>query len=285
MNHTEITAGEIIRRFSSTAAANESVITLGGTGPNGSCQIAVLELIGFDIVQQKKAINILSGSAFGYFIYLAFHQEMMRIENYIDYDSGVRKLHRASCLKALWHFCSGKYKRESLYDNSRVKDTVFHLFQPAYANRALRSFNGNMIFWSYCSIRKDLIRIDADTFPHMKVWEVITACLSIKAVHGEFRYGDYQLSDPMFCPLFRKLVKTLVRGGENHLFLNYKKTQTSRNLMFLKNQPIKTPVLCLLFDFVSFIFNFRNPRLIETHRSNAVQLTRGEATLSPVGCE
>lgn len=45
------------------APADESVITLGGTGPNGSCQIAVLEMIGFDkeqfleIGETKKSLK------------------------------------------------------------------------------------------------------------------------------------------------------------------------------------------------------------------------------------
>ncbi len=271
MNHNKATAGGLIERFSAAAPADESVITLGGTGPNGSCQIAVLEMIGFDKVQRKKSINILSGSAFGYLIYLAFHQGSMRIENYLNYDSDVRRLHGASCLKALWHFCSGKHKREGLYDNSRVKDTVFHLFQADYASRELRSFNSNMTFWSYCSARNELIRISADTFPHMKVWEVISASLSIKSVHGEFLYDDYRFSDPMFSPLFKRLVRILISGGENHLFLNYKKTQESRNVIFLKNQPLKMPLLSLLYDFFSFTCNFRNSRLIETHRCNAAR--------------
>lgn len=272
MNHNHSSAGKLLSYFTSRAPAADSVVTLGGTGPNGSCQIAVLELLGPDRVHQLKTINILSGSSFGYFIYLAFYQGMMRMDNYLSYDRGVRELHGASMLRALRHFCSSGAKNGGLYDNRLIKATVFHLFKPEYADRALRTFSSNIAFWSYCSNSRDLIKITPEAFPDMKVWQVITACLSIKAVHGEFSYGGHRFSDPMFCPLFKKLFKLLVQDDDNHLYLNYKRTEVSKNLVFLKNQPLKIPLLALVYDFLSFTFNFRNGRLNRTHRDNALLL-------------
>lgn len=97
---------------------------------------------------------------------------------------------------------------------------VFHLFDPQFASQELQFFSGNVAFWSYCSVTQELIKISPATFPDMKVWEVISACLSIKSIHGEYVYRGHKFSDPMFCPAFRKLIRTLLRDGGNHLFLN-----------------------------------------------------------------
>lgn len=268
VNHDPNSAGELVDRFLSAAPAALSTITLGGTGPNGSCQIAVLEQLGFDTIQELKSVNVLSGSAFGYFIYIAFLEGFMRVENYLHYDVGVRKLHDASFFRGVRHFCTRRYKRGSLYENHCVRETVFHLFDPEFANQELRVFSGNVAFWSYCSVTQQLVKISPTTFPDMRVWEVISACLSMTSIHGEYAYREHRFSDPMFCPAFRRLIRTLIRDSGNHLFLNYKKTQVSKNVIFLKNQPLRMPVISLIYDFIAFSFNFSNSRMVETHKQN-----------------
>jgi hypothetical protein len=117
-----------------------------------------------------------------------------------------------------------------------------------------------------------LVKITSESFPDMKVWEVITACLSIKFIHGEITYTDHQFSDPMFSPLFKALVRQLLRNPSSHLFINYKKTQVANNVIFIKNQPCRFPNLVLLRDFLTFTGNFKNPRIITTHQQNTALL-------------
>jgi hypothetical protein len=131
-----------------------------------------------------------------------------------------------------------------------------------------------MVFWSYCSAQQALVKITADTFPNMKVWEVISACLSIRPIHGEFCYEGHRFSDPMFSPQFKPLVRRLLRGGENRLFINYKKTLVSSSVIFVKSQPCRFPNLILLRDFLTFICDIKNTRLVKTHRQN-VELLMG----------
>jgi hypothetical protein len=268
VNHTHKTAGHLIETFLARKHIADSVVTLGGTGPNGTSQLALLELIGFNNVQALKTINLISGSAFGYFIYLAFKSGKMHVEHYLDYDKGTRILHRASLIKAASFFCGLKWGRASLYENHRVKAAVYYLIHEDFCERELGSFNTNMVFWAYCGKRRDLVKISPATFPHMKVWEVITACLSIRSIHAHFNYQDYEFSDPMFSPLFKTLVRRLLRGGENHLFINYKKSLVSGNITFIKSQPCRFPNLVLLRDFLTFTCNMKNPRLVNTHRQN-----------------
>lgn len=277
MIHASSNAEEFVNHFSSRAPASESIITLGGTGPNGSCQIPILELIGYEKIQDLKIINILSGSAFGYFIYLAFYEGKLRKNNYRNYDTSVRELHKASCFKALKHFLTGSYKSDGLYDNKLVMETVFLLFESEYANRTLKDFRKNLVFWSYCSKNDSFIKITPHSFPDMKVWEVITACLSIKPIHGEFITEENRFSDPMFSPAFKQLFKDLIRKNANHLYLSYKINTISKNIIFLQNQPLTTPSTALLFDFLAFTCNFRNSRLIKTHHNNLSLLSGAQS--------
>lgn len=244
---------------------SESVLTLGGTGPNGTSQLPVLELLGYENIQALKKINIISGSSFGYFIYLAFYSGHLLLENYRSYDKGTRVLHKASLIKVIKHIVRGDYKHASLYDNSKVKETVNYLLAPGFCDRPLSSFPSNMSFWAYCVKNNTLVEINSTKFPNMKVWEAIASSLSVKAIHGHFEYGGYHLVDPMFSPKFKDLVRTLLKNNQNHLFLNYKKTSVSRSVIFLKNQPLRLPLLSLLYDFFSFTCNFKNPRVIRTH--------------------
>jgi|GEM_PF-1907680 len=276
MNHTQSTAGRAIEHFLSRAPCAESVLTLGGTGPNGTSQLALLELIGFAQVQNLKTINLISGSAFGYFIYLAFKAGKLHVNHYLNYDKGARQLHGASLFKALGFFVGLKMRRQSLYTNAKVRDTVLYLIHENFCQRPLSSFNRNMVFWGYCERRQALVKITAETFPDMKVWEVISACLSIGFIHSQFAYADYAFTDPMFSPKFKALVRTLLRKGENHLFVNYKKNQISGSVTFIKSQPCRFPNLMLVRDFLTFTCNLRNTRLIKTHQQNVDLLTAGQ---------
>ena len=102
------------------------MVTLGGTGPNGTSQLALLELIGFDQVQNLKAINLISGSAFGYFIYLAFKAGRLHVNHYLNYDKGHASYTAHPCLRP-WVFVGLKMRRQSLYPNAKVHDTVLYL--------------------------------------------------------------------------------------------------------------------------------------------------------------
>lgn len=276
MNHTGRTATGLLEHFLANDDLAHSIITLGGTGPNSTCQLALLELIGSERLQALKAINLLSGSAFGYFIYWAFKAGKINLDHYLNYDGAVRALHGGSFLKGLGFFCGFKLGRQSLYDNHRIEATVRFIMHEDFCARPLRSFNYNMIFWSYCSRRQSLIKITPETFPLMQLWEVISACVSIDFIHGEFIYGDYHFSDPMFSPEFKTLLRNLLGQPENHLFVNYKRSVIAGHITFIKNQPNRLPLVSLVLDFLAFICNLKNPRLIQTHRQNVEMMLGGD---------
>lgn len=256
---------EAIAEFKSMAPASESILTLGGTGPNGSTQVLPLHYLGQNYLSQLATINILSASSFAYFIFLAFEQNQLKRQNYLDYDTRMRRMHKASLFKAAKHFAGWRLPAKPLYDNSLVKRTVELLFEEGFAHKPLSEFDANLAFWAFCSASDENVAITAKTFPDMKVWEVISACLSIKFIHGEFNYGEHRFSDPIFSSSFPGLRRKILRSKCNHLYLNFKKTHQSNNVYFLKNSSSRAPMLELFIDFLLMVSNFSNARINRLH--------------------
>lgn len=254
-----------ISRFKSLAPASDSILTLGGTGPNGSTQVLPLHYLGQDFLSKLCTINVLSASSFAYFIFQAFEQNMLRRQNYLAYDSLMRKMHKASFWKATKHFAQWGLPSKPLYENGLVKRTVELLFEKDFADKSLACFDDNLIFWAYCSATKKNIAITPEKFPDMAVWEVISACLSIQFIHGEFIYGEHKFSDPIFSSSFTSLRRTILRSKQNHLYLNFKKTRQSNNVHFLKNSGSRAPMLELFIDFFFMVSNIPNARINQLH--------------------
>lgn len=256
---------EAIAEFKSKAPAGESILTLGGTGPNGSTQVLPLYYLGQNYLSQLAAINILSASSFAYFIFLAFEQNQLKRQNYLNYDTRMRRMHRASFFRAAKHFARWRLPSKPLYDNALVKSTVELLFEEGFAHKPLSDFDANLTFWAFCSASDKNVAITAKTFPDMKVWEVISACLSIQFIHGEFIYREHRFSDPIFSSSFSGLRRKILRSKCNHLYLNFKKTHQSNNVHFLKNSSSRAPMVELFIDFLLMVSNIPNARINRLH--------------------
>lgn len=265
----------VISEFKSLAPARDSILTLGGTGPNGSTQVLPLHYFGQDYLSQMATINILSASSFAYFIFLALEHNQLRQNNYLEYDALMRKLHKASFFKAAKHFARWGLPSKPLFENTLVKSTVELLFEKNFANKPLRFFEPNLTFWAFCSASNKNIAITPESFPKMKVWEVISACLSIPFIHGEFRYDGHQFSDPIFSSSFPSLRRSILRPRNNHLYLNFKKTHQSNNVYFIKNTGASLPIFELFTDFVLMVANIPNARINRTHAQTLDVMTGG----------
>lgn len=258
---------DFIEQFLSRAPAQESTLTLGGTGPNGSSQIGHLNALGLDTLNQLKTINILSASAFAYFLYRAYLENKLKRDNYLNYDNNARRLHQASFLRACIHFCRLGLPKKPLFCSENIKETIDMLFDNSFYERPLSSFSPNLVFWAYCSNQQTNVPISPISHPDMTVWEVTSACVSIEFIHGRYDYQNHQFSDPIFSQNFCDLRKRLLRNSNNHLYLNYKKTAVSKNVIFLQNRPTKTPLLDLVADFAMFSANIPNHKIKSTHQA------------------
>ncbi len=258
---------DFIEKFLSRAPVRESTLTLGGTGPNGSSQIGHLDALGLDTLKQLKTINILSASAFAYFLYSAYLENKLKRDNYLNYDNNTRRLHQASFLRACIHFCRFGLPKKPLFRSENIRETIDMLFEDSFYKRPLSSFSPNLVFWAYCSNQQTNVPISPISHPDMTVWEVTSACVSIEFIHGRYSYLNHQFSDPIFSQNFCELRKRLLRNSSNHLYLNYKKTAVSKNVIFLQNQPIKMPLLDLIADFAMFSANIPNAKIKSTHEA------------------
>jgi hypothetical protein len=257
----------LLKQFVCKDTPQNSVITLGGTGPNGSSQVAHLHSLGLEYIHVASTVNILSASCFAYFIYLSLcAKEGLRTENYLNYDKGMRKLHKASFFKALLHYSKSGIRNKPLYANHLLQQTINYLFETHLTERTLSELNPNLVFWAYCANEKRNIRITAREFPCMKVWQVICACVSIPFMHGEFSYKSHRFIDGIFSPNFSGLKREILKSPDNHLYLNYKKQARSGNVFFLRNSDSKFPQLELLADFLMLAFGIPNYRVNRTHR-------------------
>lgn len=255
-----------IHLFKKAGKANQSILTLGGTGPNGSTQIAPLSLIGNDYLNELKAINIVSASAFAYFLFLAHRDNKLRRDNYLEYDRLVRQLHGASFWHATCRFSIWKFAKRPLFHIDSIRNTVELLIEKEFACRPLKDFPENLRFWSYCDNHQANILISPKAFPNMQVWQAIAACLSIKFIHGTFEYEGFKFSDPIFSPSFPALRRSFLKTSDNHLYFNFKKTLSSKNVNFVINRQTSMPMVDLFLDFFMFAFNLPNTRINQTHR-------------------
>lgn len=245
----------------------QTILTLGGTGPNGSSQVLHLLNLGWDYVHQLNRINVLSASSFAYFIFIALGLGKLKKENYRLYDKGVREIHDASFFKALTHFARWGLPKKPLYDNQLIKETIRYLWDDDFINMPISAFNENLQFWVYCSASDKNICISSRNFPDMTMWEVVSACVSIPYIHGEFVYGEHSFRDAIFSPSFKNLRRELIKPPLEHVYLNYKKESTIGKVCYLKNTQSKYPDIELLADYAMLAFNFSNMRVNKTHQA------------------
>jgi hypothetical protein len=252
--------------FKDKASAHNSTLTLGGTGPNGSSQVPHLINLGWDFIHTLDKINILSGSVFSYFICMALKSDALNITNYLNYDKKMRIMHKSSLIRAARHFTKKNWKTTPLYDNSLIKETILLLFDESFINQTLGQISEKIRFWVYCSTSNKNLYISAEEYPDMKLWEVISACVSIPFIHGEFKFGDHSFRDAVFSPTFLSIKKEILKGSKNHLYINYKSTKESRNVIFIKNTMTKFPKFELLSDYFMLTANIPNRRVHKSHK-------------------
>lgn len=275
---------DIISAFKQRAEGKPTALTLGGTGPNAASQIVTLDHLGKAYVEGLDQVNLISGSAFGYFIWQAFFEGMLTLDAFAHFESRVRKIHRASFLNGLKHIVSPRKQAKALYRNDLIKQIALLLFEESFIEQPFSNFNTNLRIWAYCSNTQTCHAITPTSHPNMKLWEAICATSSVPRLYGHFDYsaspevGIHRFSDPNFSEQSRQLNRRLLQWDGPHVFMNYKKTEISRNVLFLKNETSKLPNLQLMSDFAMFILNIPNRKVTRTHADTLQTLRATLAT-------
>ena len=74
-----MTEADLVRQFKENVECEPSTLTLTGTGLNGAAQVEILCEIGVENLEKLEKINVVSGSAFSYFILHAYYSGGLRV--------------------------------------------------------------------------------------------------------------------------------------------------------------------------------------------------------------
>lgn len=264
-----MTYSKPILEFKTRSKPEDAVLSLCGTGPNGAVQVAPLHEIGSDFIDRLSRINIISGSTFSYFVWLALREEKLKFQYFANFDAVNRTLHGASFTKGLGHFARWRPWKSQLYPNDFLIRTMQHLIKDSFLYTPLKNLSSNLVFWSYCQRRKSLVEISSqrDEFKEMNVIDLVRASISLNILHGCYEYGDYQFVDPNYSPAAKELRRILYRTDKNHLLLNHIKECYSRNHILAKHRHDKYPNVVMLRDLITFCLNLKNRDIQQTHES------------------
>ena len=248
---------------------NNSVISLAGTGSVGSAQVPILLNIGKNRFFSCTVLNVISGSSFSYFIYLAILEGKLTLKNFSEFDAANRRLHKASFLGACRHVIKGNFLSKSRYPNEKMYETVLWLFDDSFSHRPLAQLPKNVRFWLYCQARQALICVTPETpsYNQLTVADLIRASSSLKFLHGPFIWHGHEFVDPNYSPEAKQLRRNILRTPHPHLLVNYKKNLQRGSTTYLKHNNNKLPDISLLLGVLAFYFNFHNRELTRINRS------------------
>jgi len=255
-----------ITQFKNKASAENSIITLAGTGPNGASHVGVLQELSLDYLRQVNKVNIISASSFSFMIYLAHCQGDLNINSFLNYDSLIRDKHSSSLGKVIKHILKGNISNRNIYPNDLIGEAITMLFGERFSNTRIDEVDLPLSFYAYCEKNNKVIDISRETFPEMTFMEIGRTCVSIPAIHGAYQYQDYQFIDPIFSPLFSKLRRHLFKNPNSQLYVNYKQTKDSGKVYFVQPEHKVFPEITLMTDFLKFYTGVPNKNINKTHR-------------------
>lgn len=256
---------EFIKRMPKCA---RNVVTLAGTGPNGTSQFPMLRQLGRERLQTLAEINLISASSVSYFMYIAATEGGFNAEGYRDYELQVRQLHKGGILRFLKYVFLREHRSRAFFCNELLTQTLSIFFERDFLDLKFRHFDKNLCCHSFCKIKNRFIVITPQTHPEMTVEDVCRACCSVPFLHGQFEYGQSSLIDSMFGADFNTLRKTIVSVEANHLYANIKYDGEYRNILFVKNRSERFPVLSTLMGFFYLCTGIPNRAIAATHKHN-----------------
>lgn len=259
-----------ISDFKNVLPAQQSVVTLAGTGPNVAQHVSVLRHLGLDYLKNLNRLNSISGSVFSIMIYLAHRQGGLDLEALHDYEARVTRLHGMSWPRAIGHLVGGRPKRRNLYSNHLIGETVKLFFSESFYQTRLADVDLPLSFFVYCQRRETVLELNRTTFPDITFIDLCRASIGIPGMHGAYHYGDFELTDPIFSPEFKALRRRLFRSSNNHLYVNHKKNDVSGRIHFLVPDERRFSQLALLTDFLKLYFGIHNSSNLATCR-NAIE--------------
>ncbi len=261
-----MSAVDYIEQFKSRSHNEPSVLTLAGTGLNGAAQVAILCRIGAPLLMQLDKVNVVSGSAFSYFIVQAYNSSGLRADQFTDFDKLNRSLHGGGIMRTLLRLGRVVFRRGAFFENDLLGETAKNLFTDEFCARTLDSFPGNLSFWAYCELTQGIVELSTENgFGSMTVDKLIRATASAPFLHGAFKFAGHQFVDPNFSPQSGRLIKAFFATRNNQLLVNFKRSSTRGSTLLVQQDSSSRPALTILRDFVLFTLGIPNRYIRKTH--------------------
>ncbi|HEY7772736.1 MAG TPA: patatin-like phospholipase family protein [Marinagarivorans sp.] len=252
--------------FKSQFPPEQSALVLAGTGPNGAAHISTISGLTLDYVEQLHSVHVISGSVFSLMACLAHRQGALNRANFENYDREVRIIHQASIGKLLKHWVRKRNSPRTLFDNERIRETMEMLFGADFCAQPLQAFSPAYRFYAYCDNKQEIVELSVDTFPTMTIVEVAMATASVPFMHGQYRYQDMALSDPIFCPQIKQFRKRMFVLPGHKLYVNHKRSGLAGKVYFVKTEERRFPEFAMSCDFLSFNLGLSNRYVNNLHR-------------------
>ncbi|HEY7772883.1 MAG TPA: hypothetical protein VIC26_06865 [Marinagarivorans sp.] len=256
---------EFIRRL---AVRENNVLTLAGTGPNGTAQYPILRELGRERLSGLDHVNLISASCVSYFMYIAAMEGGLIVEGYRNYEARVRRLHQGGLGRLLKYLLLRQHKKRALFCSEQLRKTLAIFLDQQFLAQPLSHFDDNIRCHSYCRVAGQFVVITPQSHPAMTVEDVCLACCSIPFLHGAFDYAEHCLIDPMFSKQFTQLRRRITQVPANHLYANIKYDGEYRNILFVKNHARRFPVMANFADFFYLCAGIPNRTIARTHLNN-----------------
>ena len=256
---------EFINRMPKCA---RNIVTLAGTGPNGTSQFPILRQLGRERLAALAEVNLISASSVSYFMYIAATEGGFNAEGYSNYESQVREIHQGGLVRFFKHIFLRKHKKRAFFCNELLTQTLSIFFEEKFLALPLGDFDKNLRCHSFCKVKNRFVVLSPETHPDMTIEEVCRACCSVPFLHGQFSYRGACFIDPMFSSHFNYLRKKMTRVDANHLYANIKYDGEYQNILFVKNRSQRFPVLFTLMEFFYLCVGIPNRAIESTHKYN-----------------
>ena len=252
--------------FKSQYPAKQSSLVLAGTGPNGAAHVSTISGLTLDYIEQLQSVHVMSGSVFSLMACLAHRQGALNRDKFENYDREVRVIHKASAGGLIKHWLRRRKAPRTLFENERIRDTMEMLFGETFCALPLTHFSPVYRFYAYCNKKQEIVELSVETFPAMTIVEAAMATASVPFMHGQFRYRDMALSDPIFCPQIKPFRKNLFMSPGYKLYANHKRSGLRGSVYFIKTEERAFPGFAMGCDFLSFNLGLSNRYINNLHR-------------------
>jgi hypothetical protein len=253
------------RTFKGRAPAEESTLTLDGTGVNGLVQFLILKLLGLDYVRRLRRVNLISGSAYTYCTFVAI--ESGEVPDFTarlsTWDANNRSVwHEASLWKSLRRLPAVAKGRSAFFSNECLENMMRGTASDAVAEKRLGELPPNATIWLYSRTEKRFLALHSESeFKDFNLATLARCFAAIPRIYSPAELLGHMVVDPVFSPSYKGLRKQLRAESTNHLIGNILVERTTADTIWVKPHAFGGGKRMMVEDFARMILNVRNPRI------------------------